>query len=86
MYYEETSLQGIVEVMNSCDRLGLMYVLQKEVGTRDKWFGLMKEPQVVYKLQVVQYTDEEVEENENDNLQGRQSNSEEECEGEMGEN
>jgi hypothetical protein len=63
MYYEARSLQDIAEVMASCDRLGLMYVVQKEVAKSKKWFGT-EASSIVYKLQVVQYVEEE-ETNEN---------------------
>jgi hypothetical protein len=77
MYYEAKTFQELIEIMASCERLGLLYVVQKDFLQKEKWFG-RKESQIVYRLQVVQYV-EEVEENE-ENLQGRPSESE--CDGE----
>jgi predicted glycosyltransferase len=59
LYYETKFFQEIVELMASCDRLGLMYVVQKEYVEKGKWFH--KSTEEIYKLQVVQYVEEEYE-------------------------
>lgn len=65
MFYQSTQFQDIIEIMASCDRLGLMYVVQKDIKVTDKWFG-RKDSHVVWSLQVIQYVDtvEESEEHE----------------------
>jgi hypothetical protein len=78
MYYEAKNFQELVEIMASCERLGLLYVVQKdivEVGQR-KFIGFNPKPkfETVWKLQVVQYVEED---DQNENSQGRPSESEE---------
>jgi hypothetical protein len=77
MFYETESFQELVEIMASCERLGLLYVVQKDFVETEKGFGFMRKTKVqtVYKLQVVQYV-EEVEDNEEVSHRG-QSESEE---------
>lgn len=57
MYYETDNLQDLFEIMASCDRLGLFYVIQKDTKEKTKWFGTQM-TELIYKLQVVQYTEE----------------------------
>ncbi|MGG3561611.1 hypothetical protein ABES03_08405 [Neobacillus rhizosphaerae] len=57
MTYEVASFQELIEIMASCERLGLFYVVQKDFQEREKWFG-RTEQKLVYRLQVVQYVEE----------------------------
>jgi hypothetical protein len=74
MYYEAKTFEDLVQIMASCERLGLLYVVQKDIIEKKKaiGFGGKSKFETVWKLQVVQYV-EEVEENETENqdLQGR---------------
>jgi hypothetical protein len=54
MFYEVTRFQELIEIMASCERLGLFYVVQKDTLQKEKWFG-KKSYEVVYRLQVVEY-------------------------------
>jgi hypothetical protein len=78
MYYEAKTFEDLIQIMASCERLGLLYVVQKDVvevaKKRTIGFGGKTKFETVWKLQVIQYV-EEVEENEteNENLQGRPS-------------
>jgi hypothetical protein len=76
MYYETKSFQELVEIMASCERLGLLYVVQKDVVAVKRGLGFMArmKSETIYKLQVVQYVEEE---SPNEDIQGRQSESEE---------
>jgi hypothetical protein len=74
VYFETDSFPELIEIMASCERLGLFYVVQKDIIEVQKWFGRKADSKIVYKLQVVQYV-EEVEDYEEENLQGRPSES-----------
>jgi hypothetical protein len=77
MYYEAKNFQELVEIMASCERLGLLYVVQKDIVELKKktiGFGGKSKFETVWKLQVVQYVEED---DQNENSQGRPSESEE---------
>jgi hypothetical protein len=76
MYYETQNFEEIIQIMASCERLGLLYVVQRDVLKKRKriGFGGKEKVEPVWKLQVIQYV-EEVEQSgeEEENIQRRQS-------------
>lgn len=72
MQYMATGFQELVEIMASCDRLGLYYIVQKDYEERNKWFGSKKETKVFWTIKVIQYSEEVVEDGEETDSRGGQ--------------
>lgn len=79
MYLETKFQHELFETMASCDRLGLLYVVQKDSVIVSKWFKKSRE--VVYRLQVfqqpIEIEGELKHESETEDLSGRPSENQE---------
>lgn len=74
MYYETRDFNELILKMVSLDALGLFYAVQKDFTEETKWFSNKKQRVPFYKLQVIEYAEEESSE---ENRVGLQSESEE---------
>lgn len=63
MYYETSNFEELIQYMASMEKLGLYYVIQRDTHeVRKGVMGFIKKPKVepLWKLQVIQYKEEEV--------------------------
>jgi hypothetical protein len=76
MYYETQNFEELIQYMASCERLGLLYVVQRDILEKKRKIGFGGSPKFepVWKLQVIQYVEEEP---AHEDSEGRPSESEE---------
>jgi hypothetical protein len=79
MYYETNDFEQLIQHLASLEKLGFPYVVQrdeKEVGYKTLGFIRKTKMEPVWKIQVVQYVEESVDNGENEeDLQGRHDSS-----------
>lgn len=70
MSYEVDNITELVELMASCERLGLFYIIQKDYQEQHKWFR-QTERKIIYRLQVIEYVEGEPDEQDSSGNEGK---------------